>query len=306
MSGSSHPEFSILIGRVSTEDHRRVLEALDALRAQDVPIPYEVVIVDRRDDEVTAEIRENYPEVRLSVCPRTATLPEMRTVALGDSTAPFVAVTEDHCVPPSDWLRTFQDALNRHPDTVVIAGCVINGVKDRALDWATYLCEYTGTAPPVPEGPNAQLAGMNVVYRRAALEGVSRDLLQKGFWETTVHPVLAARHQGLMSTNHIRIFHCKKFSFRLFAAQRFIYSRYFAGIRFTPEQRARRMLAAVITPVLPLLLVARLAHALSAKQDLRGPALRALPYLLVFFVIWAAGEIVGYVRGPGDALRQIE
>ena len=72
------PTFSVLIGRVSTEDHDRILETLQALRAQREPCPYEVIIVDRRDDEVTARIEAAFPEARLERCEAAATLPEMR------------------------------------------------------------------------------------------------------------------------------------------------------------------------------------------------------------------------------------
>ena len=37
-----------------------------------------------------------------------------------------------------------------------------------------------------------------------------------------------------------------------------------------------------------------------------APALRALPFLVLFYVVWAAGECWGYVAGPGTSLRKIE
>ncbi len=54
--------FSILIGRVSTEDSSRIVETLDALRAQEGSPAYEVIIADRRLDAVTELIRAKYPE----------------------------------------------------------------------------------------------------------------------------------------------------------------------------------------------------------------------------------------------------
>src|SRR5262249_7664678 len=50
-----HPStrFSILIGRVSTEDSDRVLELLDALRQQEGSPAYEVIVADRRLDRIT-------------------------------------------------------------------------------------------------------------------------------------------------------------------------------------------------------------------------------------------------------------
>jgi hypothetical protein len=304
--GVAAPAFSILIGRVSTEDERRVLETLDALRSQDGAMTHEVILVDRRNDAVTDLIRHRYPDVRVIVCEREASLPLMRTMALQEATAPYVVVTEDHCVPPRNWLCAFGEALAQYPAADAIAGCVENGVTERALDWATYLCDYAAFAPPVPDGANAHIAGMNVVYRRAALARVPRERLERGFWETTLHPLLAKRSGSLVSTNAVRIRHCKRFSLRLFSVQRFIYSRYFAGMRFAPHERLQRTLAAGMTLGLPPLLLWRLVRVIGARAPLRAPALRALPYLILFYLIWAAGEIVGYARGPGAALREIE
>jgi hypothetical protein len=48
------PTFSVLIGRASTEDSARILETLDALRAQQEAPAHEVVIVDRLDDTTSS------------------------------------------------------------------------------------------------------------------------------------------------------------------------------------------------------------------------------------------------------------
>ena len=43
-----------------------------------------------------------------------------------------------------------------------------------------------------------------------------------------------------------------------------------------------------------------------AKRRLQGELLSALPYLGLFVIVWAIGEMVGYLRGTGDALAKIE
>lgn len=308
MNSARHapPLFSVLIGRVSTEDGDRILETLDALRNQDSPLTHEIIVVDRLDDHVSALIRARHPEVRLQSCKGNATLPEMRAWALAASCGKLILVTEDHCVPPLSWLRDFKAAHDAHPDASVIAGCVENGVTGRALDWATYLCEYAAFAPPIAEGHGAPLAGMNVLYKRSVLEDCPAETLTRGFWETTVHPLLAQQGKLLISTNRIRIFHCKKFSLGLFSAQRFAYSRYYAGIRFPRDRRLVRWIAALATPLLPALLTFRLVRAARLKASIAGPTMRAIPYLFAFFVIWALGESVGYLAGPGESLRAIE
>ncbi len=303
---SQTPEFSILIGRVSTEDSDRILETLDALRAQRDGAPYEVVVEDRLADAVTQRILAHYPEARLERCDRSTTLPAMRARALARARGCFIVVTEDHCVPGPDWLASLSRALRENPDAAAIAGCVVNGVDTRALDWATFLCEYAAFSPPLQAGESNSLAGMNVVYRREALEGVPAAALVRGFWETTVHPLLAEAGLRLVQDPRVVIRHCKRFSLALFLRQRYVYSRYFGGIRFGRGQLGRRILATCGSLLIPPLMLWRLRAAVRAKPNLDRHARRALPALSLFYLVWAAGEAVGYLFGPGDALAEIE
>lgn len=299
--------FSILIGLVSTEDDNRILEALECLRKQEGNCTYEVIIADRRGDQVSQRISTDYPEVCLITCAPDTSLPELRTTALDRASGEYIIVTEDHCVPASDWLKSIAKAFREAPGrTAAVGGCVENGVCDRALDWATFLCEYSFFTEPVTEGLTSVLPGMNVAYRREIFSALDRDLLISGFWETTVHPILLEQDWKLFSSNHIRIFHCKKFSLGLFSSQRFIYSRYYAGLRFKRRQVAHRSIAAMASLILPGLLLARMARQISAKKRFYREFLWALPNLTLFVVIWAAGEMVGYIFGPGDALVRIE
>jgi hypothetical protein len=304
-----HPStrFSILIGRVSTEDSGRVLELLDALRQQDGSPAYEVIVADRRLDRITDLIRDNYPEVRLLSCAAGTPLPELRARALEWSRGEYVVVTEDHCVPPRHWLTSMLEAFEAAPKgTVAVGGPVENGVSDSALDWATFLCEYSAFVGPIPSGPTRSLPGMNIAYRRPALVELGREVLTCGFWETTVHPIFTRKNLLLYQSNSIKIVHKKKFSLRLFVHQRFLYSRYYAGLRLFQSTPMARLLMSILTVGLPALLLLRIGRNLMAKKRLIRQFVRALPYLTVFVLIWALGELVGYVTGPGDALSRIE
>ena len=299
-------EISVLIARASTEDHDRILETLAALREQDCAFAYEVIVVDRLGDEITRRIDTQPSTVRLLRCPSDATLPEMRSMALAAARGRVVAVTEDHCVPCRGWLRAFDAAFRRHPQAVAVGGCVANGLTSTAFDWATYLCEYAAFAPPVAEGPQASLPGMNIAYLKSVLTSVPAAALTRGFWETTVHPSLLRAGHVFVSTGDALVHHRKRFSPRFFLAQRSAYSRYYAGIRFAPRRWHLRLAAALLCPLLPFLLAARFAAVARHNDQVAARALRALPWLALFYAAWAAGECAGYLAGPGQALRAIE
>ncbi len=300
-------DFSILIGLVSTEDSDRIFEVLQSLRNHNGLHRYEVIIGDRRNNTISRRLDESFPEVKRISCPADTSLPELRTLALDSASGTYIVVIEDHNVPSENWLVSMLQAFAESPEgTVAVGGCVENGVYDTSLDWATFLCEYSYFLEPVDEGETNALPGMNVAYHHSAFKNIDRDILTAGFWETTVHPILLGNGAKFYSSNKIKLYHSKKFSFRLFAQQRFIYSRYYAGLRFKRVQRLKRFAACAMTLLLPILLLYRSTLQIREKNRLKREFKLAIPYLFVFYTIWACGEMVGYMFGKGDALIEIE
>lgn len=300
------PRLSVLIGRASTIEPERILEVLRALRIQDTADDYEVIVVDRRQDEISSRVAREFPEVRTLPCYPGLPLPAMYDLALASARGEIVVVTEDHCVPAPSWLQSIAEAFREYPAAAGIAGAVVNGTPARAVDRATYLCEYARFTPPIEEGPDAPLCGVNVAYRRAALLGVPAELRRGRFWDSGVQPHLRASGALLVSTNRILIEHRKSIPLRTFAAQRVTYSRQFAGLRFPPRAWLRRGAAALATPLLPLLLAVRLVRSSWRSQMVARQAWTCAPLLVLFYFAWALGEFVGYARGPGTALAEVE
>ena len=304
MIDSARAEIAVLIGLVSTEDGDRVLQTLEALSARQGDVCCEVILADRRQDHISQEIMRSYPQVRIIPCPRDYTLPAMRTLAYDHSRAALIAVTEDHCVPSDNWLGAIVSAF-QDPELTAVGGSVENGVSDTPFDWATFLCEYSYFSPPVTEGETDILPGMNVAYRRSALDQIPRERLVAGFWETTVHPLMLQAGAQFRSRNDMKMFHCKKFSKALFGRQRYVYSRYYAGIRFPKHAILQRVVATAGSLLLPPLLLWRMRKAALEKQ-LGKPFREAIPSLAWLVVVWSLGEMVGYLLGPGQALAEIE
>ena len=303
---SDRPLISVVIGLASSFDTQKILEVLSAIDASDVDFQYEVILADRRSDSISLGIKQQYPDIHLFSCPATMSLPEMHSDALARCRGQFVAVTEDHCVPTRNWLGSICSAFAAAPASVVaVGGSVANATPQRARDWATFLCEYVNFHAPVPNGIVAALPGMNVAYLRSALAEVPAERLVGGFWETTVHPYLQSRGYQLFSSEAMIVNHGKRFPLLFFTSQRFLYSRYFAGRRFASDQVLFRGAAAVGSLVLAPLIFSRIARRAVAK-GLTREVIRASPFLLLFCLAWAAGEFVGYVAGPGDALSRLE
>jgi len=300
------PRLSVLIGRVSTVEPERIVEVLRALRLQETEEDHEVIVVDRSQDGFSARIARDFPEVRILSCDRSLPLPAMHDLALAAARGEIVIVTEDHCVPTSSWLHNISDEFRRYPAATGISGAVENGTSDGVVDRATYLCEYARFTPPIEEGTSAPLCGVNVAFRREALLRVPVELRRERFWDCGVQPYLREAGALLVATNRIRIEHRKRIPLRLFVAQRLAYSRQFAGLRFPPRAWLRRGAAALGTALLPLLLTARLVGYSLRSPTVARQASNCAPLLLLFYLVWAMGEFVGYTRGPGTALADVE
>lgn len=301
------PRFSVLVALVSTCARERVGELVESLLHQEGGYSPEVVLVDRRRDEHTSRLRAQHPElVWLDAAPAEP-IPAMLVRALERARGELVAVTEDHCVPAPDWLTALERAFRRGGARVAAVGGVVeNAEAGRALDWASFLCEYAAFHPPLEEGPVPGLSGVNVCFRSEALAGLDRTPLASEFWETSLQPALRAAGGELRLDPAVRVRHAKAFPLRLFVAQRFLYSRYWSGTVAPVASPARRVLRLLATPLLVPLFLWRQARPCWGRPPLRGPWLRALPFLVGFDLVQAAGEAVGLLRGPGDALGRIE
>jgi glycosyltransferase involved in cell wall biosynthesis len=298
---------SVLIGFVSRREAARILDVLAALREQSPPVAHEVIVADRLHNAVSKRFEREFPEVRLLAFPPHTSLPALRTAALLAARGRYAVVTEDHCIPAPNWLAAIVTAFaDGASDVAAVGGAVVNGLPQRWLDRATFQCEYGNYLPPRATGPDTDLPGMNVAYVRQRLLALDRALLRAGFWETTAHPALLRQGARFVFADEIRLVHCKHFGLMEFIAQRYLYSRHYAGSRFAPTAWLKRSAAVALSPLLPVLLLWRFHRGALRRRRYWTEFLSLAPLLALFAVIWAAGEMAGYASGPGDALSKLE
>jgi glycosyltransferase involved in cell wall biosynthesis len=299
----SEVDASVLVGSVNGGEWIHVL--LDALERQETKRRYEVIVADRTTDGTYKRIAREHPNVQLLNAHSRTTLPELRTQALEASRGKYIFVTEDHTVPPPHWIERFVAELEGAPETVAaVGGPVDNVMVEDSVDWAAFLCEYSGYLPPLESADVQDVPGMNIAYRRSAFDGIDRATLTRGFWESSVHPKLLADGKHFRRVGDVVIGHRKHFGFRYFLSQRYHYSRYYAGVRFQPED-AKRFAFGVLSVALPPVVLSRVARGALRSPQYRGSAVRSLPALSCFAVAWGVGEAVGYFLGPGASLVEI-
>lgn len=259
------------------------------------PEAAEIVVVDCSPVNPADTLGPRFPSVRFIHLPAKATVPEMRWRALRETSGDLVAAMEARSVPAANWCRLLVEAHLQNPDVPAAGGpvCLASGASLR--DTALHLCEYGAFAPPLPQGPSRELTGANLCYKRADLLAC-RDLIDQDHWDVMLHARWLAQGRRLWLCGAAIVFSNTMPLGDTFR-QRFHYGWSYAAGRMAGAPRLAAFARAASTPLLPLLLIARM-WTWAGPKGLRGALLRALGWILLFQSAWSAGECAGYLLGP--------
>lgn len=294
------PELSVVVPSVNgLQDLNDCLAALEEQRRN---VSLEVLVVDRCGDALREEVRRRFPAARVLPAPPSATIPQMRAMAFAEATAESVAVIEDHVIVPPGWARALLDA--QRAGAPVVGGSVENAAVERTVDWAAFLCEYSHCIPPLAAGPADWLTGNNIVYPRELLVRY-RSVVDAGGWENLLHDALRRDGIALTCRPEIVVGHKKHYTVGEYVSQRYLYARSYAGVRFPNASPVARLAYGAAALALPPMLFWRTVSRVMSKRRHRAELVRSLPLLAVFVLAWAAGEVVGYVSGPGNSLSRV-
>lgn len=295
------PSLSVVVPSVNGE--WALFPTLEALSLQVGGLAIEVIVVDRLGADLQRRVLERFPSVRVLPTDAGTTIPEMRHLAFEAARGSTVAVIEDHVLVPRDWALRLQAAQGGRD--VVIGGSVENAATETLVDWAAFLCEYSHCIPPIPAGAVSWLTGNNVAYPAQVLAS-ARAVTASGAWENVLHDTLRSRGVKLECHPDIVVGHKMHYSVGDYLSQRYLYARSYAGARVDGAGLPRRLAMGLAAMALPPLLLWRTVSRILPKTPYRPLLLKSLPLIGLFVVAWAAGEVVGYVGGPGDSLGKVK
>jgi hypothetical protein len=312
MAAVDNPVLSVVVAIVSdTTDHPDAshLEPCLAALMQQVGAPaMEIIVPYHPSVDGIARLRHQYAAVRfLEVADlRTYTgrggsrehHDELRARGLALACGSIVALIEDVGIPPPDWSARLVEA-HQGPFGGV-GGAIENGI-DRPLNWAVYFCDFLRYQNPLPGGESTIASDANVSYKRAALEAI-RPVWQEFFHEASVNGALRARGEKLALAPHAVLYQHRQ-GLRLKAAlkERFVWGRSYAATRAALAGTSRRVFWAVLSPLLPGLILARMTLLAWKKRRTLAAFLKALPLTAALTLSWSWGEFVGYVTGRANA-----
>lgn len=279
-------------------------ECLLSLEQQAKDCGAEVIVVACGAAEYAERIARKFPWVRVIRRTERETVPDLRRRGVEEASGELVAIIEEHCLAAPDWLAR---AIEAHAggDYGVVGGPVADYDYRRLRDWVVYFCEYNNYFPPWREGEWRDLGSANIAYSRALLLKY-KELLSAGYWEAGLHPRLMVDGVKFRPAPAMVVYHRGPFNYGYYLRQRYWFSRAFAGTRSRHMPAWRKLAYFVASPLVPFLLLARMAQRVSRQHCHFGKFAQSLPLLTPALCVYVAGELVGYLAGPGDALLKVE
>ena len=117
---------------------------------------------------------------------------------------------------------------------------------------------------------------------------------------------LLERGEQLVADDRLLVYHVQSHGWPGTLASHFHNGRTIAGYRLPGLSRAGRLARLASCVLLPPHLVLRVVRAVLAKGRLRRVTLTCLPALVMLAACHAAGELIGYLAGPGRSSYQLQ
>lgn len=151
------PEISVIIPSYNSRE--KISACIAALRAQEVDVPFEIVVADSSDDGTGEHLAtlDGIVLVRSDerVYPGTA-----RNRGAAAARGRLLCFIDADCLASADWLQRAWEAYLEEPRTV-IGGAILNGTPDNAVGTAEYFSELSGMLPGKPKHDVEFLPGAN-------------------------------------------------------------------------------------------------------------------------------------------------
>lgn len=265
----------------------------------------EIIVVDRLGEHVRHFVRREHAGVTVLAVPDHSTIPQMRALGIRQASSDAVAVIEDHVIVPLGWARSMLTALAEETGAGAVGGPIDNAATTNRIDWAAFLCEYSSTLPPLPAGNAEWLPGNNVIYPTEVLRQHDA-VLDQNRWEGALHEAILEGGKHLVMRPEITVGHKMHYTMGLYTAQRYLYSRSYAGARAATMPIGKRIVTgAAALVLLPPLMFLRTITRVRNKPPYNAHLFRSLPMLIPFCISWGVGEAVGFWFGSGRALAKV-
>ena len=286
---------------VVTDRYETIRRFVDALCEQTVSEELELVVSCpfRQALEIPHAVRRALAGVACAEAPLLP-LGEARAAGVRESSAPVVAIGETHAFPAPDWAEQILQA-HEGPWAVVVPSIENANPSGGAQSWSSFLIDYGEWWARRQPAEVRAMPSYNVAFKRAALLSLEPrlgELLEPG---STLAQELARRGERAYFEPQARIEHLN-----VARPGAWLHERYLGGRLLGAKRRARwpalRTLVYIGgSPLIPVVRLLRTRKAFATARRERQLPPRTTLALVVACVVWAIGELVGYVAGRGPA-----
>lgn len=264
----------------------------------------EVLVMDGSDQAppTADDLSEMGPVVRWLSRPGESVF-QLRRAGYREARGEVVAVTEDHVHVLPGWAAGHLAAHRRHPDAGAVGGAVLNGTDQKLVDWAAFFLTQGPFMPPIENGIVARISGpANVSYKKRVLDrlGGTDELGVIDFLELP----RALEGEQLAADDSIRVLHHQSQGLLGTSLAEFDNGRTIAGYR-RREMTGGDWLRLFGSPLLPVYRTVRQLRIVQGRNHPPGMVRRALPIHMWFQYCAMAGEVLGYLSGPGGSPRRL-
>jgi hypothetical protein len=298
------PDLSVIL--VCPGGRRALHRTLAALASQTIAHRIEIIVAspDGDLDKTEAPLLRRFHSVWIVPDPAITNVDHVVGRLLPQGTAPIVASVEDHAFPDPEWAESLLAAYD--DSAVAVGSAVINANPGSMLSWSNILLAYGQWAETVAAGDIAWLPLHNCSYRKSALVALGADIAPMFNREGEVLVRLRDAGGRFRFAPGARIRHLNPSTWKSTWQLRLDAGRLAAANRWRDGgwSRARRFVFAVSGPLIPLVRYLRM------RQELFGPSKDVTEHrhglaLLLGLVFDGAGQIAGFVAGPGQSRARL-
>ena len=160
-------KYSIIIPSYNSES--TILACLDALKQQDFPGSYEIIVVDSSSDRTPELIREHCPQATLLHLPERTIPGTARNLGIEHAQGEILCFIDSDCIAAPEWLSRMAQNHDEE-DYAAVGGSVANGNPESWVGWAGYFAEFREFFPFHTKQLMSNIPSCNISYKRRVFE----------------------------------------------------------------------------------------------------------------------------------------
>lgn len=288
---------------LAPDDYATIRQTLASLAAQTVVANLELIIVAPSKAAIQLPTEAGaFGAVAIVEVGKIISTPVARIAGARTARAPLVAFVEDHAIYDPQWAEALIDAHRQ--GHAVVGGVFGNANPASLVSWANLLTEYGEWMKPAARTMH-HLPGHNSSYKKEILLAYGSDLEAKFVFESVLHWELLERGYTLFLEPRAKVYHLNYSRIAPTLQLRFYSGAVFAGARSRHWSIFKRLAFAAGAPLIPLVRFVRTLRNLRGASIPGGVMPRVLPWLVLFLIFDAVGEMVGYARRVDDFVYKL-